>query len=173
MTRSLSLEPKFAAGRNKPWQVWIPKYLSDTGKTKRLFFKTKREAQTAADLVRTRALNFGRKLVELTPAQMMIAKEALNVLAEHPGPTPSLLDAVRGFVSHEKKRNVSVPWSTLVAEFIAAKQGRSPKHRRNLRYTQTRFAHFNTRKVSDITADELTPILDSLLPATRNLECVT
>ena len=70
MARAITLEPKFTAGRNRPWQLWIPATLSDTGKVKRLFYETKRQAETAADLIRTRADNFGRSLGALSSARI-------------------------------------------------------------------------------------------------------
>jgi integrase len=53
---------------------------------------------------------------------------------------------------------------------LETKQGRSSNHRRNLRYTRERFAHLDDRKVSDITAADLSPTLDSLGPSSRNLK---
>jgi integrase len=58
----------------------------------------------------------------------------------------------------------------LIDEFLATKQHRSPKHRRNLRYTRERFSVLNDRRVSEIMPDELQKILDPLFPTTRNLD---
>ena len=168
MARTLTLQPKHIEGRNRPWQLWIPAELSDTGKVKRTAYRTKREAETAADVIRTRAENFGRNMTTLSPARMTIAAEAFGQLGDRPD--VALLELLRTGLAHEQKRKASVPWATLMEEFLSSKQTRSPKHRRNLRYTQERFSELEARPVSDITADDLAPILSPLLPTTRNLD---
>jgi integrase len=168
MARTLALEPTYFTGRPKPWMLRVPPYLSDTGKVKRLFYRTKREAETAAEIVRTRAANYGHEGNILSPSRMTIAREAFLLLGDRPD--VALLEALRDALTIEQKRNESVPWSILVDEFIALKQTRSDKHRRNLRYTRERFSSLDKRNVSDITPDDLAVILKPLLPSSRNLE---
>src|SRR5262245_60632577 len=123
MARGLTLQPTFTPGRKAPWQLWIPASLSDTGKIKRLFYRTKREAETAAEIVRTRADNFGRSMARLSPARITLAAEAFKLLEGRPD--AALLEFVQIGLAAEATRQASVPWSTLVAEFLAAKQARS------------------------------------------------
>ena len=59
------------------WCLSIPENLSETGKRQRIFFETKREADTAAEIVRTRKENFGVSLSRLSPVQLTEAAEAL------------------------------------------------------------------------------------------------
>lgn len=168
MARVLTLKPKFTPGRKQPWQLWVPAVLSDTGKVKRLFYQTKRQADTAAAVIRTRAANLGTQVNLLSGGQMIIATEAFELIASRPD--SALLELVRAGLALEQKRIASVPWQTLVDEFIATKQGRSPKHRRNLRYTRERFSVLGERPVSELTVDDLVPIINPLLPTTRNLD---
>ena len=137
MARTLTLEPKFIEGRNKPWQLWIPAELSDTGRVKRTFYRTQREAETAANLVKSRAKNFGHNAVSLSPARMTIAAEAFELIGDRPD--VALLELVRTALGIEARQSASVPWATLIDEFLETKQTRSPKHRRNLRYTREGF----------------------------------
>jgi integrase len=99
---------------------------------------------------------------------MTIAAEAFELIGDRPD--VALLELVRTALVIEARQSASVPWATLIDEFLETKQTRSPKHRRNLRYTRGRFSVLNERSVSEITPDDLTRILNPLLPATRNLE---
>jgi integrase len=168
MPRTLSLTPKFVNGRKLPWQVWIPAYLSETGKPKRLYYQTKREAQTAADLIRVRSENYGRSAMAISPTQISIAAEAFRMLGDRPD--VALLEVVQVGLAHEQRRKASVPWSTLITEFLATKQNRSVKHRKSLRLTQRKFNHLDARMVTDITDDRLAEVLSPLPPSARNLE---
>ena len=169
MARSLTLKPTFCAGRqNRPWMLRVPAYLSDTGKIQRLFYGTKRECETAAGIVRTRSENYGSQANALSPTQNLIAAEACSLLRGRPD--VALLELIQAGLTHEQKRQASVTWSTLVDEFLGTKQGRSPNHQRNLRYTKAHFAHLNPKKVSDITADDLSRVLDKMPQSSRNLK---
>src|SRR6266436_374373 len=168
MPRTLTLEPTYIDGRPKPWMLRVPPYLSDTGKVKRLFYRTRRECKTAADLVRNRAATYGHQTNVLSPARALIAVEAFSLLGGRPD--VALLEIIRAGLASELERTASGPWSTLVDEFLTTKQSRSPKHRRNLRYTRERFSKLDARPVSEITADDLARILKPLLPTTRNLD---
>jgi len=61
MARTLTLTPTFITAR-KRWRLFVPAYLSDTGKPRELFFKTQGEAKTAAGAFKARTENFGRTL---------------------------------------------------------------------------------------------------------------
>lgn len=90
--RHASLKPyKSETSPNRPWCVDVPPHLSDTGKRKRKFFKTEREAKTECETLKTRRDNFGVSLPEMTPARIAEAAEAYKRLEGHP---ISLLDAV-------------------------------------------------------------------------------
>src|ERR1700732_4775220 len=62
------------------WCLSIPENLSETGKRQRIFYETKREADTAAEIVRTRKENFGISHSRLSPVQITEAAEAYNLL---------------------------------------------------------------------------------------------
>ena len=68
MPRNLSLEPKFDARRER-WKLYIPPYLSSTGKEQWLFYKTKTEATTAADVFGKRQDNFRPESDRAHPGQ--------------------------------------------------------------------------------------------------------
>ena len=70
MPTNLTLEPKYFEALNR-WQLYISPMLSSTGKPQRLFYRTKRAAETAAEVFEGRQKNFGLNLSELTPAAVM------------------------------------------------------------------------------------------------------
>ena len=53
MPRNLTLEPKYFEALNR-WQLYISPMLSSTGKPQRLFCRTKRAAETAAEVFEPR-----------------------------------------------------------------------------------------------------------------------
>jgi hypothetical protein len=77
MPRNLTLEPKYVEALNR-WQLYISPMLSSTGKPQRLFCRTKRAAETAAEVFERRQKNFGRNLSELTPAHMPLRQRLSN-----------------------------------------------------------------------------------------------
>ena len=102
MPRTLTLEPTYIDGRPKPWMLRVPPYLSDTGKVKRLFYRTRRECKTAADLVRNRAATYGHQTNVLSPARALIAVEAFSLLGGRPD--VALLEIIRAGLASE-------PWA--------------------------------------------------------------
>ena len=72
-----------------------------------VFYKTKREAQTAADILRTRATDYGHQANVLSPARNLVAAEAFSLVAG--GPDVALLELIQAGLAHEQKREASVP----------------------------------------------------------------
>jgi hypothetical protein len=159
MGRSLTLEPRKIDGRPKPWMVWIPATLSDTGQVKRLFFETKKEAETAAGVFRTRAENFGRGMVRLTPAQSIEAAAALDLLVDRPG--VSLLAAVRGYLARRDVLEASIPFAGLFEEFPSSKAKKDPKYLKSLGHTREKFRYLNRRTAAEIEGKELARALNN------------
>ena len=118
MPRNLTLEPKYIEALDR-WQLYISPTLSSTGKPQRLFYRTKRAAETAGELFERRQKNFGRDLVHLTPARMAIAAEAFELLGDRDD--VRLLEVVRAGLVHENAKTASVPFGNLFDEFLAAK----------------------------------------------------
>jgi hypothetical protein len=166
MGRSLTLEPRKIDGRPKPWMLWVPATLSDTSKVKRLFFETKREAETAAGVIRTRAENFGRGMVQLTPAQSVEAAAALDLLVDRPG--VSLLAAVRGYLARQDVLEASIPFADLFEEFLSGKAKRDPKYLKSLGHTREKFRYLDRRTAAEIEGKELADALNKMPPASRN-----
>ena len=110
MPRNLTLEPKYVEALNR-WQLYISPMLSSTGKPQRLFYRTKRAAETAAEVFERRQKNFGCNLSELTPAHMAIAAEAFELLGDRDD--VALLEIVRAGLAHENAKTASVPFRNL------------------------------------------------------------
>jgi len=89
--RNLKLEPKKIAGRTSPWRIYIPPYLSSTGKPQQLFYKTCNQAKTAANALKVRFDNSGRSLGAISSARIAEAVQVYNELDAH-FPNVSLLE---------------------------------------------------------------------------------
>jgi hypothetical protein len=146
--------------------VWIPATLSDTGKVKRLFFETKKGAETAAGVIRTRAENFGRGMVRLIPAQSIEAAAALDLLVDRPG--VSLLAAVRGYLARRDVLEASIPFAGLFEEFLSSKAKKDPKYLKSLGHTREKFRYLDRRTAAEIEGKELARALNKMPPSSRN-----
>lgn len=136
--RHASLKPyKSDTSPNRPWCVDVPPHLSDTGKRKRKFFATEREAKVECETLKTRRDNFGVSLTAMTPARIAEAAEAFNRLEGHP---ISLSDAVGMALALHKDRTSSIPFGELFDLYLARIQKRSDKHKDSMRQTKERFS---------------------------------
>ena len=165
MPRNLTLEPKYIEALNR-WQLYISPTLSSTGKPQRLFYQTKRAAETAAELFERRQKHFGRNLSDLTPARMAIAGEAFELLGDRDD--VALLEVVRAGLAHENAKAASVPFGNLFDEFLAAKALCNPKYLKELNLARERFRAFDKILATDVQPKALSKILDRMPPASRN-----
>ena len=165
MARTLTLEPKYIEQLNR-WQLYISPTLSSTGKPQRLFYQTKRAAQTAAELFERRQRNFGCNLSQLTPARMAIAAEAFELLGDRDD--VALLEVVRAGLAHENAKTASVPFGDLFDEFLAAKAACNPRYLKELKLARKRFRSFDKTLATDVQPKALSDILDRMPAASRN-----
>lgn len=166
--RIASLKPyKSKTSPNRPWCVDIPETLSELNppRRQRKFFETKKEADGECERLKALKENQQRSPATLTPAQMLEAHEALQLLA--PSRIP-LREAVRAFLEAHEQRTASVTFLELFDQFLEAKSDRNPEYLRELRITRDRFPSLHERMVSDITPLELETILAPLTPGARN-----
>jgi integrase len=165
MPRNLTLKPKYIKALNR-WQLYISPTLSSTGKPQRLFYGTKRAAETAAGLFERRQKNFGANLSQLTPARMAIAQEAFELLGDRDD--VALLEVVRAGLAHENAKTASVPFGNLFDEFLAAKAACNPKYLKELKLARERFRPFDRTLAAEVQPNALSKILDRMAPASRN-----
>jgi integrase len=167
MSRQAVIKPRLRKTRvnRSPWVVNIPANLSDTGVRREVFFATKTEAQTVCNQLKVRQDNFGLSLSAMTPAKIAEAAQAYDLLD---GLNVSLLSAVRSFVDAHKLRTASVTFLSLFNQFLAEKAERNPKYLRELEITRNRFASIHDRMASDLTSEDLRPLLSKISPGGRN-----
>jgi hypothetical protein len=115
----------------------VPANLSDTGKRRRLFFATERQASAEAERLKTRAHNFRASLGNLTSSQIIEAADCYELLA--PFSEARLKDAVLHYREALKARTKSVNYLELFNRYLAFKQNCSQKYLKELRITRDRF----------------------------------
>jgi integrase len=165
--RNASLKPyKSDTSPNRPWCVDVPPHLSDTGKRKRKFFTTEREAKAECETLKSRKDNFGVSLTAMTPARIAEAAEAYKRLEGFP---MSLLNAVEMALALHKERNSSLAFDELFDLYLARIQKRSAKHRDSMRQTKERFPSLRKTLACDISPKILDELLVPLPPASRDL----
>jgi integrase len=163
MPRTAKLTPKHrprleALGK-AAWELFIPPYLSDTGKEKRLFFPTKKAAALTAMQLQNRQDNFGISLSALSPARIAEASEAFNLLD---GLDLGLLDAVRTAVKLHKTQASSIPFLELYNRFLDTKTDRHSEYQKAHRWHRDRYPQLHKKLASDITTAELEKLLKPL-----------
>lgn len=145
--------------------LFIPAYLSKTGKKQRLFFSTEEKANEAAQRIKQQHKIYGTSMRFLTPAKMSEANEAYKRLDDF---KISLLDIVNDWITRHKAATASVSLSKLFEEFFQAKAHRSPKYLQQIGHCKAKFEPLHKIKVSNLEPRQLSPILDNLRPAIRN-----
>jgi integrase len=166
--RPASLKPyRSTSSPNRPWCVDIPEALSELAppRRQRKFFETKKLADGECERLKALKDNQQRAPAALTPAQMLEAHEAFQLLIPLRIPLP---EAVRAFLAAHEQRMASISFLELFNQFLEAKSDRNPEYLRELRITRDRFPALHQRKVSEITPLELETILSPLTPGARN-----
>jgi hypothetical protein len=153
------------------WCLDIPEYLSGTGKRQRLFFNTQKEAETASEQIKTRRANFGNTLAQLSPERITEAAEAYKLLDSMQSDV-SLLSVVQAHLRQEKLRRKSVTFAQLFEQFInhLKEKDKTAEHLYKLGKTCERFPKLRNKLVSDITSEDLEPVLKKLKASTRDAE---
>jgi hypothetical protein len=134
MARPLELEPyRLCSNR---WQVNVIARLSPTGKRQRVTFSTKQAALAHIEELKVRRDNIAAVDRTLSPAQLIDAVAALEVLADHP--LVSLTDAAKAYLELSKTRSASVTVADLFALFRQAKKHKSSSYQRDIRWASDR-----------------------------------
>lgn len=165
MARPLELKASKDSGAGK-WRVNVPPGLSESGRRERRFFDTQGSATAFIEELRCRRDNLAAIDRTLSPAQLLDAAAALNILADYP--QTSLLEAARGYLAALKMRSGSITLGELFARFLEAKRYKSKFYLRDIGWASDRLAPLRGRLVSDISRRELTAILAPLPDSSRN-----
>jgi integrase len=164
MGRRLKLEPhRTPLGK---WEVNVIARISETGNRYRRYFDTRAAAIGFCEELKARRDNLGDALGSLSPAQIVDARGAFELLADHPELT--LSEAVRGYLVVHQQKNTSIPFLDLYNLFLQAKAHRSPKYRKELEWIRDRLEPLHKTLACDITVRNLEPILDTMTPSVRN-----
>jgi len=164
MARPLELEPyRMASGR---WQVNVIARLSSTGKRQRITFATKQAALAHIEELKARRDNIAAVDRTLSPAQLLDASAALDLLAEHP--LVNLADAARAYLELAKTRGASVTVAELFELFRQAKKHKSPSYQRDIRWASDRMAPFKEKLACDVTRNDVALALAGLPDSSRN-----
>ena len=169
MPASANLRPTLRTTQRRrgaaAWCVNVPPHLSSTGKRQQLFFTTKIEASLVCEQLKARKNNFGISLTALSPAKIVEAAEAYNLLE---GRNVSLLSAVRHYLGIEDQRSASISFRELCSVYIESKNGRDGRYLASMRRTMNRFPSLHDRLVCDISHRDLEPLLEEIVPGGRN-----
>jgi integrase len=164
MARPLELEPiRLAHGK---WRVNVIPVLSPTGKRQQLRFDTKQAALALIEELKARRDNTAAVNRALSPAQLLDAASAFELLADHPAAT--LSEAARAYLEVLKTRVSSITLGELFKRFKAAKKHKSKFYLRDINWVSDRLSPLHAKLVSDITRSELATLLGPLPDSSRN-----
>jgi integrase len=164
MARLLELEPIRLA--NSKWRVNVIAALSPTGKRQQLRFETKQAALSLIEELKGRRDNTAAVNRALSPAQLLDAASAFELLTDHP--TASLSEAARIYLEVIKTRIASITLEELFKRFTAAKKHKSKFYLRDIKWASDRLIPLHAKLVSDITRPELAALLGPLPDSSRN-----
>jgi integrase len=136
-------------------------------KRQRLFFATKLEAESEAELLKTRQINFGHSLNTMSPERIAEAAACYERL-ELACPGATLGQAVVEFVAFQARRTTSVPMRTLFDSFLEAKKEANPNYTRQLRNVFGRVAVLNDVIVRDLEPQQIETALKGFPDGNRN-----
>ena len=166
MPRLLTLKPKKVAySPASPWMLFIPPYLSKTGKKQRLFFRSEETALKMAKRIKNRHSIFGTSMRFLTPPRMSEANEAYKRLDDF---EISLLDVVNDWIIRHRAATASVTLSVLFDEYLQTKAHRSSKYLHQIEICKAKFEPLHKIKVSNLEPKQLSAILEGISPGNRN-----
>jgi Phage integrase family. len=164
MARPLELEPyRLSSGK---WQVNVVAQLSPTSKRQRLQFGNKQAALSHIEELKARRDNIAAVNRALSPAQLLDAASAFELLADHP--TATLSEAARVYLDAIKTRVASISLEELFRRFTAAKKHKSKFYLRDIKWVCDRLKPLHPKLVSDITRAELAALLGPLPDSSRN-----
>jgi integrase len=164
MGRRATLKP--ALLKIGKWYVSIPPELSENGDRTRRYFETKALASAFCEELKARRDNMTRSMGTLTPAQMVDATGAFQLLSDRPDLTLSAI--VSQYLALEKSKLSSVRFLDLFSQFIQTKSERNPAYLKELTWIRDRFPQLHDQLACDITAFELDGILNPLSAGARN-----
>lgn len=164
MARLLELEPIRVT--NSKWRVNVIAPLSPTGKRQQLRFDTKKAALALIEELKARRDNTAAVNRALSPAQLLDAASAFELLTDHP--TATLSEAARVYLEVIKTRIASITLEELFERFKAAKKHKSKFYLRDIKWACDRLSPLHGKLVSDITRPELVALLSPLPDSTRN-----
>jgi hypothetical protein len=149
---------------SSPWRLTIPPHLSDTGKKRRLFFETQKEALVAAEQLKARKDRFGQSLSLLSSARIGEAAECFKLLDLHYGANSrpySLLGIVRADIDLDRRRKASISFKRVFEQFLETREQkkRDEKYLKELRTALKRAEPIWEKLVCDITSEDLEAVL--------------
>jgi site-specific recombinase XerD len=135
------------------WRLNIPAKYTETGKRERHFYRTQREAQVAAKLLKQSAAEFGHQSQAIRPS---LAEDATAAAALLEPWGLSLLEAARIVAGIRTKETASRPLSAAADEWLVACEGLRTKTLQGYKHTANRLkAALADRILATITAEEL------------------
>lgn len=165
MPRIPSIKPVRDKGRAKPWRIDIPASISEHGKRERFYFETKAEAETYAEVQRTKLKNFGVKgATILSPSTQDQAANAVELLKPY-GVT--LNEVVKDWIARKQASEASVTFEDAFEAFQSTGR-RSQSYTRSLRQTKNRLAPLHGRKLNIVTPAMIEGAIASMKPSVRN-----
>ena len=164
MGRRLKLEPHRTPGGK--WEVNVIARISETGNRYRRYFDTRAAAIGFCEELKARRDNLAGSAGVLSPAQIVDAHGAFELLADYPELT--LNEVVRGYLVVHRQKNASIPFLDLYNLFLQAKAHRSLKYRTELKWIRDRLEPLHKTLACDIGVRNLEPILDIMTPSVRN-----
>ncbi len=163
MGRRLEFKPR--KNKDGTFNVNIPAGLSTTGNRARKTCQTRAEALRFIEELKARKDNLPFSK-DLSPAQLLDASSAFEVLAGFPGVT--LRNCADAYAERHQARERSITLKEVFEQVLAAHAGSSESYKRDIRWVRGRLAALHDRLVSDITRVDILDALAGYPESSRN-----
>jgi integrase len=147
------------------WMINLTPNMSSTGKRRRLFFHTEREATVYAKQIVEDRREFGDLLNAVTQHQLSDAVRAFELLQPHGIP---ILQAVTGYLDSLKSQQQGKTFAE-VFDAYGNLPGRTDGYNKSIRHVRASLGHLMDRPFSDITVRDFELAFRDLPPGTKTL----
>jgi hypothetical protein len=151
----------------KGWSINIPPILSETCKRRRLFFRSRDEAEQFAAPIR-KSYRSGSIHRILPSTQSQFAVRAFEILGNRPPEV--IFQAVKLWMDHREQESKSVTFLEACEAFVTSpfKAHLTETYRKSFLYYRNRFTSITSKLLVEITTSDIQQEFSGMSPSARN-----
>lgn len=153
--------------RNKPWMLYVPPYLSETGLRQKLYFASKQEAEQKATEFKVEKKRQTQAIHNLNEFDARQA-QAMFRLLENSGLDIPALEVFKKGIESFTIQTKSRTFEDLVTEYVSKKSHLKPRYIQDIRSYSHRFPKIQDRHVCDLNQEDFSEVYKDFGDSSRN-----